>query len=381
MNGHDRTGRVLGLGLGVALIAAMAPGVASAQDGPRGTFRVCDELDAYDRDRFDDTRGSEHELNILCMADHGLTEGLRGGDSYGPRLDVNRGQMASFIARFIEDETGDELEDGDGFRDVVDGYVHAESISKLANIGVTSGTARSDGLEYAPLDVVSRAQMASFISRALTYLEDGRGQPETVPTRAISDYFSDDDGSVHEDNINALRNVEIVWGFPDRTDLGVYGPDRAVTRDQMASYVMRGSDYAFENHLGFDFGVIMTWEEEVIPGQPNAEGFVRLGIDEDDNSIEVKANYARVTGPFAGAPGLQIHEGARGTDGPIVVQLATGAELEEGDGSWWATVSVPTAGPDAFGVSDLLDDPEAFYLNLYSDAFPAGAIRGQLPHG
>jgi uncharacterized protein len=205
-----------------------------------GDDQVCKPLSQYDRDRFTDTRGSAHERNVLCMADRGLTEGLQGGDRYGPRLDVNRGQMASFIARFIEDATGEELEEGDGFRDVPRSYVHAENINKLENIGVTSGTAHSNGEEFAPLLNVSRAQMASFISRALTYIEEGHGQPETVPPRTRTDHFPDDDGSAHEDNINALAEVDIVKGFDD----GTYRWRASVKRDQMASFVIRAYEYA-----------------------------------------------------------------------------------------------------------------------------------------
>jgi uncharacterized protein len=209
-------------------------------DDGDGDDPVCKPLSQYDRDRFTDTRGSAHERNVLCMADRGLTEGLRGGDRYGPRLDVNRGQMASFIARFIEHATGEELEEGKGFRDVPRSYAHAENINKLENIGVTSGTARSNGEEYAPLLNVSRAQMASFISRALTYIEEGHGQPETVPPRTRTDHFPDDDGSAHEDNINALAEADIVKGYSD----GTYRWRQSVKRDQMASFVIRAYEYA-----------------------------------------------------------------------------------------------------------------------------------------
>jgi hypothetical protein len=253
LNGTTRTRRglrrVLGLSLGGAMIMAMAPGVASAQvpaPDARSTDDVCGPLSAYDRDRFDDTRGSAHERNVLCMESYGLTEGLRGGDSYGPRRDVNRGQMASFIARFIEDATGQTLQEGDGFRDVPDSYAHSDNINKIEQIGVTSGTRRSNGEEFDPLADVSRAQMASFISRALTYIEDGQGQPETVPPRTALDYFPDDDGSVHEKNINALADVGIVAGYKD----GTYGWADSVKRDQMASFVMRAYDYLVEENVG-----------------------------------------------------------------------------------------------------------------------------------
>jgi hypothetical protein len=184
---------------------------------------------------FTDIRGSAHEENIRCMADYGLTTGLRGGTEYGPRLDVTRAQMASFIARFIEHYTGETLEEGRTFRDVAPDNVHASNISKLAHAGVTEGTQSSDGREFAPQLRVTRAQMASFISRALTYVKTGQGSPTVRPPRAGTDHFPDDDGSVHEDNIDALAEVGIVTGFRD----GSYGPGAPVKRDQMASFIMR----------------------------------------------------------------------------------------------------------------------------------------------
>jgi hypothetical protein len=390
MEGTDRRQRglrrLLGIGLGVVMIVALAPS-AAAQAPPeaRSTDNVCEQLREYDRDWFEDTRGSAHERNILCMADFGLTEGLQGGDRFGPRLDVNRGQMASFIARFIEDYTGEDLELGARFRDVPNSYVHADNIRKLANINVTAGT--RGGQDYAPLARVTRAQMASFISRALTYFETGEGQPEVEPPRTSEDYFSDDDGNVHEANIDALTEVGIVQGFAD----GTYRPASQVKRDQMASFVMRAYDYAVEEELGLDYEVFLSWEEEVTDagvrnqGQPNAEGYAWLGIYEATNRIEVAVDYEEVNGPFGAAPGFHIHRGARNANGPIVVTLATGAELQRGlrdaGGFLWTTVDVPRTGPNAFDVSELLDDPESFYLNLHSNAYPAGAIRGQLPDG
>jgi hypothetical protein len=244
--------RTFGLTAAIALVMALVPGLASAQTAApdaRGTSAVCD---GNYESNFDDIAGSAHEGNIRCMADYGLTEGLRGGDNYGPRLDVNRGQMASFIARFIEDYTDEDLPAGSAnrFNDVPSSYVHASNINKLAAINVVEGTSASAGQSYAPNAGVTRAQMGSFIRRALSYLDNGQVNPLSAPPPAAANYFPDIAGSVHQANINAIAGVGIVQGFAD----GTYRPNDLVKRDQMASFIMRAYDYAVTEDLGAPVG-------------------------------------------------------------------------------------------------------------------------------
>ena len=229
-----------------ALVTGLLPmaGVAAADIEARGTQNVCDPPFSSS---FDDIAGSAHEDNVLCMADYGITEGTGDGTSYSPRREVTRAQMASFIARYIEHYTGESLPLGDGrFDDVPSVFVHHDNIHKLLAAGVTEGTAASEGESFAPQQPVTRAQMASFISRASSFIEDGQAVPEHEPPRTTADVFPDDDGSVHEPNINALAAVGIVEGFTD----GTYRPGNPVFRDQMASFVMRGYDWAVAVDLG-----------------------------------------------------------------------------------------------------------------------------------
>ena len=198
----------------------------------------------YEAD-FDDIAGSAHEGNIRCMAEHGLTEGVGDGSSYAPRRNVTRGQMASFVARFLEDYTGTPLPEGepDRFDDVPAddrSYPHATNIQSLAEIEVVEGTSASGGREYAPQAGVTRAQMASMIRRALAWADDGDARNDSAPPASNASAFGDTTGSVHEDNIDAIAAVGIVQGFGD----GTYRPGNLVTRDQMASFVMRSYDYA-----------------------------------------------------------------------------------------------------------------------------------------
>ena len=232
-----------GLPLGVLLLFGLLPGSGWAQDGePRGTDGVCQPPFSSD---FPDTEGSAHEDNIRCMADHGIAEGRQDG-TYAPREAVRRDQMASFIARFIEVASGESLPAGDPgrFDDVPEDSVHAEAINALAEIGVIEG--RGQG-EYAPREVVRRDAMASFIRRAVSYLDDRVAINGSQPPAGEGGRFEDvPHDSVHAANIESLAGQGIVAGFGD----GSFGPRQTVRRDQMASFVMRGYDYAAEAAAG-----------------------------------------------------------------------------------------------------------------------------------
>ena len=396
--------RVVSLSAAGALALAMLPaGVAAQETSQRITDPPCDG--AYDSS-FDDIDGSAHEEQVLCMADEGLTEGTGASDgaSYAPRREVTRAQMASFIARFIERYADRELPAGDPnrFDDVPSDFIHAENITKLAAIGIVEGTSASDGQSYAPQAGITRAQMASLIRRSLSFLDNGEVNPLSEPPGTSNDFFEDDDGSVHEDNINALADVGIVAGFRD----GTYRPGENVLRDQMASFVMRGFNFALGEDLGADRApqqlenIELSWFDEVstepgeafgdadvfatgdagAAGDNGAEGVADLDIDPLFNTVTYRVAYEEVAGPFGAAPGLHVHAGDRDENGPVVVFLATGDELDDraDDGEISGTVAVDR---EEFAVNDLLTDPEGHYVNLHSDDFPAGAIRGQLPDG
>lgn len=110
------------------------------------------------------------------------------------------------------------------------GSPHEGAIRCLAAAEVTQGT--SDPTRYAPRREVTRAQLASFLAR--TY-EVSTG----APLPAGPDRFPDDDGSVHERNINALAAAGVIAGVGDGSR---FAPGDAVTRGQMASLLARFLD-------------------------------------------------------------------------------------------------------------------------------------------
>ena len=65
-----------------------------------------------------------------------------------------------------------------------------------------------------------------------------------------------------------------------------------------------------------------------------------------------------------------IHEGAEGTDGGVVVDLDV-------DGFEGTSEGCNDAA-DADTLQAIIDDPAGYYVNVHNEAFPGGAIRGQL---
>ena len=70
--------------------------------------------------------------------------------------------MASFLARAVKLS----YTSGDHFVDD-EGNVHEENISRLAQSGMTLGCNPPERDRFCPDDVVTRAQMASFLARVL----------------------------------------------------------------------------------------------------------------------------------------------------------------------------------------------------------------------
>jgi len=82
-------------------------------------------------------------------------------------------------------------------------------------------------------------------------------------------------------------------------------------------------------------------------------------------------NYA-----FPGAvnvTGLHVHRGAKGTNGPIVVDSGVATTDADGVGNVTAVVSgTPSV------LQAILDEPRGYYVNLHTSVNPGGALRAQL---
>jgi hypothetical protein len=116
------------------------------------------ELSRNGPNPFSDVPSGLFEDEIVAIYEAAITQGCAEA-RYCPGDPVNRGQMASFIDRAFD--LPDTSEHGT-FSDVAG--IHADAIDRLAAAGITTGCTDT---EYCPYDVVTRAQMASFIARAL----------------------------------------------------------------------------------------------------------------------------------------------------------------------------------------------------------------------
>ncbi|MEX0868837.1 MAG: S-layer homology domain-containing protein [Nitriliruptoraceae bacterium] len=112
---------------------------------------------------FKDVRpGSPHTAMVDCLATRGLVRG-RSSAQFNPAADVSRGQMASFLVRLLDDADVALPEDPDDAFDDDDGTTHEDAINRLAAAGLITG---ADG-EVRPNRALTREQMATLLVRAL----------------------------------------------------------------------------------------------------------------------------------------------------------------------------------------------------------------------
>lgn len=115
-----------------------------------------------------------HRDNVDRLHRVGIVSGY-GDGTFHPAASIDRAQMASFLARAIEEVTGAALPRpaDTAFTDIAG--THQRNIEKLVAIGVVQGRTAT---AYAPTSTTTRAQMATMIARTLDYLAaQGHLQP------------------------------------------------------------------------------------------------------------------------------------------------------------------------------------------------------------
>jgi hypothetical protein len=200
------------LGVALVVLAAsvlMVVGIALAALPPGGTFI--------------DDNGNVHEANIEAIAAEGITKGCNPptNNRYCPDSSVTRGQMAAFLRRAFNLQPSSI----DFFVDDNDSIFEAD-INSVAMAGITRGCNPPANSRFCPDGKVTRGQMAAFLRRTFGY------------PAASTDYFTDDNGSIFEADINAIAKAGVTKGCNPPTN-NQYCPSALVRRDQMASFLAR----------------------------------------------------------------------------------------------------------------------------------------------
>jgi len=144
-----------------------------------------------------------------------------GPGKFCPTQAVTRAMMADFLVPALDLPPASQ----DYFTDD-NGHPSEDNINRVAEAGITLGCTTTT---YCPSATVTRAQMASFLTRAW----------DLPPTS--QDFFTDDETfTSHEDDINSIAAVGITTGCTPTT----YCPGKTVTRGEMMAFVHRATIWA-----------------------------------------------------------------------------------------------------------------------------------------
>jgi CHRD domain/Protein of unknown function (DUF3455) len=110
----------------------------------------------------------------------------------------------------------------------------------------------------------------------------------------------------------------------------------------------------------------LVGRNEVTVGAPVGQALALFGLN--GNMLTYSISWRGIGTPSE----ADIHAGARGVDGPVVVPLFTTPRPPDGFVSGTVTVTDPDV------LAALRSDPSALYADVHTDQFPGGAVRGQL---
>ena len=122
-----------------------------------------------------------------------------------------------------------------------------------------------------------------------------------------------------------------------------------------------------------DFYSTLTGGQEVPPNASQGRGAGWYHLSADHQRLEYFAKVSGLTGPVTSA---HFHQGLVGVSGPIVKPL----QFRQLDG-YWVTKGVWRANDSSFPLTPAAIDAimtGLVYLNVHTDMYPAGEIRGQL---
>lgn len=111
---------------------------------------------------------------------------------------------------------------------------------------------------------------------------------------------------------------------------------------------------------------ILSGANEVPPGDPDGAGLMSMTLNSGQEEICWELVVEDIDSPTR----AHIHQGLAGSNGPIVVAFFDFVEIPEDLSSCVAV--------ERNLVKEIRRNPSGFYVNVHTEDFPGGAIRGQL---
>ncbi|MEL6443889.1 MAG: CHRD domain-containing protein [Bacteroidota bacterium] len=115
----------------------------------------------------------------------------------------------------------------------------------------------------------------------------------------------------------------------------------------------------------------LTGEAEVGEGDPDGSGKARVLFFPNRNLACFQLNLTKVGEPTR----VHIHQGAAGVNGPIAISFFD-TVVENPVPAPPNLIGCVTAERDV--IERILANPANYYVNVHTEAYPAGAVRGQL---
>src|SRR6185436_3088969 len=122
---------------------------------------------------------------------------------------------------------------------------------------------------------------------------------------------------------------------------------------------------------GQTLGAALTSGQEVPPNSGSGFGNATVTFDATREHLIVTITVANLGSPINN---FHIHEAPAGTNGPVVVDLiGLGGQFVNGTMTGTFAVGAAVA-------QRMLQNPNNFYVNVHTQQFPGGAVRGQLSY-
>jgi hypothetical protein len=138
----------------------------------------------------------------------------------------------------------------------------------------------------------------------------------------------------------------------------------------LAAAVTLGSATAYAQAL--NLFAVLRGPNELAAGDTNSSGTAMISFRGVNLTTICVVIYIDATDtPRATPNGAHVHRGGASVDGPVVIPLISPTS---GNAAVSRTCRVITAALSA----ELRSNPAAFYVNIHTNAFTAGAMRGQL---